>query len=389
MFKINCLNNISTRGLDLLDSSYSVVDDLQEANGILVRSAALHDVEFPENLLAIARAGAGVNNIPLQRCAEEGIVVFNTPGANANAVKELVLAALLMGSRDILGGVAWCEENKENENVAKAAEKAKKQFAGNEILGKTLGVVGLGAIGILVANAANDLGMKVIGFDPFLSVAAAQKINPAVTCVANVDELYEKADFVTIHVPALPATKGMINAEVIGKMKDGVKVLNFSRDTLVNTEDMVKALQDEKVALYITDFAVPEILAAPNTIVIPHLGASTAEAEENCACMAVTELRNYLEQGNIKNSVNFPACDMGLIPENTYRIALLHRNQPNMIARFTKLMADLGVNIENLTNKNKGDFAYTLIDVDNTLTKETIEELKAIEGVSRVRVVNE
>ena len=380
-YAIHCMNNISDKGIALLSSDYKLTDDLSQADGILVRSASLHDVEFPEGLRAIARAGAGVNNIPLDRCAEAGIVVFNTPGANANAVKEL------MGARDIAGGIQWCRDNADDPNIAKAAEKAKKAFAGTEILGKKLGVIGLGAIGALVANAAVDLGMDVYGYDPFVSVDAAWRVSSAVHHVTNLDEIFSTCDYLTIHVPATPDTVGMIGTQAIAQMKGDVVVLNFSRDTLVDEAAMAAGLESGKVRRYITDFATPAVMKMPGAVALPHLGASTAEAEENCAAMAVRELMGYLENGNIANSVNYPACDMGPRPAEGGRIAVLHANVPNMISQISGALADTGANIANLTNKARGEHAYTLIDTDAPVADEALGALRAIEGVRRVRVI--
>lgn len=387
MHYIHCLNNISSKGTDLLSSEYELTEDISQSSGILVRSAAMHNMEFSSDVLAIARAGAGVNNIPLDRCAEEGIVVFNTPGANANAVKELVLCALLLGSRGIVDGIQWCRDNAADENIAKTAEKAKKQFAGQEILGKKLGVIGLGAIGVEVANAALNLGMEVYGYDPYVSVNAAWRISSDVHHITDVDELFRTCDYLTIHVPAVEGTIGMINEHACSIMKEGAVFLNFSRDTLVDSAAMAAALESGKVKTYITDFATPEVMAMKNAIVLPHLGASTEEAEENCAMMAVKELRNYIENGNIVNSVNYPACDMGICVDGNSRVAVLHRNVPNMIAQITNLLGEAGINIANLTNKARGEFAYTLVDTEAPVDEAMAEKLAAIESVCRVRVV--
>lgn len=387
---IHCLNNISAQGTDLLTSDYELTDNIEVAQGILVRSADMLDMEFSENLLAIARAGAGVNNIPLERCAEEGIVVFNTPGANANAVKELVLCGMLLASRGIVGGIEWCKENAEDPAIGKTAEKAKKQFAGREIKGKTLGVIGLGAIGAEVANAALGLGMEVMGYDPFVSVNAAWKVLPAVQHVTDLADIYRECDYITIHVPAVNGTIGMIDEAACALMKEGVVFLNFSRDTLVDNAAMASALASGKVGAYITDFATPEVMKMERAIVLPHLGASTAEAEDNCAMMAVRELMDYLENGNIANSVNYPACDMGPVPDGLRRVAVLHANVPNAIARITNVFGDAGVNIENMMNKARGENAYTMLDLDAGTPghpDDAIERLSAIEGVRRVRVV--
>lgn len=390
MRNIHCLNNISAYGTDLLTDDYQLVDDLTQAEGVLVRSAALHDTAFPESLQAIARAGAGVNNIPLDRCAEEGIVVFNTPGANANAVKEIVVCGLMLGSRAIAGGIAWCRHNAADENIAKAAEKAKKAFAGREVKGKKLGVIGLGAIGAEVANIAIDLGMDVYGYDPYVSVGAAWRISSAVHHVTNLDDIFRTCDYMTIHVPAMEGTIGMIDERACSLMKDGAVFLNFSRDTLVDNAAMAAALDSGKVHAYITDFATPEVMKMERAIVLPHLGASTAEAEDNCAMMAVRELMDYLENGNIANSVNYPACDMGPVPDGLRRVAVLHANVPNAIARITNVFGDAGVNIENMMNKARGENAYTMLDLDAGTPghpDDAIERLSAIEGVRRVRVV--
>lgn len=384
---VHCLNNISSHGTDLLTDSYELTDDPARASAILVRSAAMHDMAFGDGLLAIARAGAGVNNIPTDRCAEEGIVVFNTPGANANAVKEIVLCALLLGSRGIVDGIAWCRDNADDPNIAKAAEKAKKQFAGCEIKGKKLGVIGLGAIGAEVANAAVALGMDVYGYDPYVSVGAAWRISSAVHHVTNLDDLFRTCDYLTIHVPAMEGTIGMVGGRACSLMKDGAVVLNFSRDTLVDNAAMASALASGKVGAYITDFATPEVMKMEHAIVLPHLGASTAEAEDNCAAMAVQEMMDYLENGNIKNSVNFPACDMGACPAGMSRAAVMHENIPSMISRITDVFGEEGVNIENMTNKSRGDAAYTMLDLDQPVPATAVEKLEALEGVRLVRVV--
>ena len=390
MKKIHCLNNISKCGTDRLPQDYVMTDSLAEAEGVLVRSASMHEMQLPESLLAVARAGAGVNNIPLDACAQEGIVVFNTPGANANGVKEMVLAGMLIASRDLIGGIEWCRSNAENEDIAKATEKSKKAFAGCEIKGKKLGVIGLGAIGAEVANIAIDLGMDVYGYDPYVSVGAAWRISSAVHHVTNLDDIFRTCDYMTIHVPAMDGTIGMIDERACSLMKDGAVFLNFSRDTLVNNEAMAAALASGKVHAYITDFATPEVMRMDRAIVLPHLGASTAEAEDNCAMMAVRELMDYLENGNIANSVNYPACDMGPVPDGLRRVAVLHANVPNAIARITNVFGDAGVNIENMVNKARGDNAYTMLDLDAGTPghpDDAIDRLNAIEGVRRVRVV--
>lgn len=386
MKKICCLNTIAQCGLDRLPEDYQITDQMAEAQGVLVRSASMHEMELPDGLLAVARAGAGVNNIPLDDCAQKGIVVFNTPGANANGVKELVLAGLFLAARDVVGGIRWCRENEENPDIAKATEKSKKAFAGHEIRGKKLGVIGLGAIGAEVANAAAALGMEVYGYDPFISVNAAWMLNRDVKHITSVDTIYQECDYITIHVPATADTKGMINKEKLDEMKDGVVVLNFARDVLVNDQDMAAALESGKVARYVTDFPNPNSVHMKNTIVIPHLGASTEESEDNCAKMAVKELTDYLENGNIKNSVNYPNCDMGICQTES-RVAVLHLNIPNMIGQVTGTVAGQGVNISDMTNKSRDKYAYTLLDLEGRPTEETIEKLKAIQGVLRVRVV--
>ena len=385
MYKYYCLNPISNVGLDKFTDEYAPASDAKGADAILVRSAAMHEMEFDKSLKAIGRAGAGVNNIPLEKCAEQGIVVFNTPGANANGVKELVIAGLLLASRDIIGGINWVQENEEDGNIAKDAEKAKKAFAGCEIEGKKLGVIGLGAIGVLVANAATNLGMDVYGYDPYVSVDSAWRLSRSIHHAKSVDELYKECDYITIHVPALPDTKGMIDKNAIDLMKDGVVVLHFARDVLVNSDAMVDALISGKVKRYVTDFPTPEIAGVKNAIVIPHLGASTEESEDNCAKMAVQELRDFLENGNIKNSVNYPSCDMGV--KDKTRITIMHRNIPNMIGQFTALLAKDNVNIDDMTNKNSGAYAYTMMDVDSEVGAEVVDGLEAIEGVLKVRVI--
>ena len=385
---IHCLNNISKHGTDLLDpAKYALTDNLEDAEGILVRSAAMHDMKFPAGLRAIARAGAGVNNIPLDRCAEEGIVVFNTPGANANAVKEIIICSLLLGSRGILDGIEWCREHADDENIAKAAEKVKKQFAGQEIKGKKLGVIGLGAVGAEVANAAVELGMDVYGYDPFVSVSAAWKISSPVHHITDLADIFRTCDYITIHVPALKDTVGMIDAHTCSLMKEGVVLLNFSRETLVDTAALSVVLDCGRVKMYITDFATPEVMRLKNTVVMPHLGASTAEAEDNCAIMAVREMVDYFENGNITNSVNYPACDMGVCPAGMTRLAMLHANVPNMIGQITNVLGEDNVNIANLMNKARGNHAYTLIDLDQPASDEAMAKIRAIEGVRRVRMI--
>ncbi|MCI9618845.1 MAG: phosphoglycerate dehydrogenase [Dorea sp.] len=386
MYKYHCLNPVSDVGLEQFTEEYVPVSTMEKADAVLVRSAVMHDMEFTPDLKVIARAGAGVNNIPLERCAEEGIVVFNTPGANANGVKELVIAGMLLASRDIIGGINWVQENEEDGNIAKDAEKAKKAFAGCELEGKKLGVIGLGAIGVLVANAATALGMDVYGYDPYVSVDSAWRLSRSIHHAKTVDELYGDCDYITIHVPAIESTKGMIDKDAIGLMKKGVVVLNFARNVLVDEEAMVDALVSGHVKHYVSDFPTPVTAGVKGAIVIPHLGASTEESEDNCAKMAVKELRNYLENGNIKNSVNYPDCDMGMRGDNT-RILLLHRNVPNMIGQFTKILANDNMNIADLTNKSKGKYAYTMIDVDSPVSDKVAEELSAVKEVLRVRII--
>lgn len=384
--KVNCLNPIAECGLEMLGDNYEITDNVAEAEAILVRSAGMHDMELSDNLLAVARAGAGVNNIPLEKCAENGIVVFNTPGANANGVKELVIASLLLAARDITGGIQWCKDNKEDADIAKSGEKAKKAYAGTEIKGKKLGIIGLGAIGVLVANAANRLGMDVYGCDPYLSVEHALNMSRDVTMVKSNEQLYEMCDYITVHVPLLDSTKGMFNKEAFDKMKDGVVLLNFSRDTLVNEEDMKVALESGKVGKYIVDFPNPNTVNMPNTIVTPHLGASTQESEDNCAKMAVAEIRDFMENGNIKNSVNYPNCDAGVCSTEG-RITVAHKNVPNMLSQFTAMFSQDGVNIENMVNKSRGDFAYSIFDVCSEIKDSVVKDLEAIDGVIRVRVI--
>ena len=386
MYKYHCLNPISDVGLERLTEEYVPVSTMEKADAVLVRSTVMHEMEFSPKLKAIARAGAGVNNIPLEKCAEKGIVVFNTPGANANGVKELVIAGMLLASRDIIGGISWVQENEEDGNIAKDAEKAKKSFAGCELEGKKLGVIGLGAIGVLVANAATNLGMDVYGYDPYVSVDSAWRLSRSIHHAKSIDELYGDCDYITIHVPAMEQTKGMIDKNAISLMKKGVVVLNFARDVLVDEEAMVDALLSGHVKHYVSDFPTPVTAGVKGAIVIPHLGASTEESEDNCAKMAVKQLRDYLENGNIRNSVNYPNCDMGLRGENT-RILLLHRNVPNMIGQFTKILAKDNMNIADLTNKSKGKYAYTMIDIDSPVTDSTVEELVQVDEVLRVRII--
>ena len=386
MFKYACLNPIADVGLNLFSDDYAKVDDIKDADAALVRSASVHDMDLGDKVVAIARAGAGVNNIPLDKCAEQGIVVFNTPGANANGVKELVLAAMLYASRDLVGGIEWVQNNKDDANIAKTAEKEKKNFAGTEISGKKLGVIGLGAIGVLVANAASNLGMEVYGYDPYISVNAAWSLSGTVKHITNIDDIYRECDFITIHVPLLDNTKKMVNADAIAKMKSNVIVLNFARDLLVDEEAMVVALDEGRVKHYVTDFANPTVAGKKGCIVTPHLGASTAESEDNCAIMAVREIRDYLENGNIVHSVNFPDCSMGACM-TAGRIAILHKNVSGMIAQYTAALGNANINVSDLTNKGRGDYAYSLIDVDSPVTEDVVAALKAIDGVLKVRII--
>lgn len=389
MYRIKTLNKISTAGLDQLDKSrFQVGNDVENEDGILVRSAAMHDYAFPDALRAIARAGAGTNNIPIDRCSEHGIVVFNTPGANANAVKELVIAALLIASRDILGGAEWVQEQAHTPNVdlAAAVEKGKSAFVGPELYRKTLGVIGLGAIGALVCNIALDLGMDVYGYDPFLSVDAALRLDRHVHVVKNVDELYKVSDYVTIHVPYNNDTKDFINAEAISKMKGQVRVLNLARGGLVNDDDMIAALEAGRVAKYVTDFPDDKIALVHNAIALPHLGASTPESEENCARMAADQLKDYLINGNIKNSVNLPNVHQDW--SGICRVCLIHKNVPAMLTKITTILSNEGANVENLTNKSKKDYAYTMVDLNSRIKDAVADELRAIPGMIRVRVLN-
>ena len=386
MFNYTCLNPIAGVGLNLFSDDYKKVDDIKDAQAALVRSAAMHDMELGDTVLAVARAGAGVNNIPLDKCAEQGIVVFNTPGANANGVKELVFAGMLYASRDIVGGIDWCLDNQNDENIAKTAEKQKKNFAGTEISGKKLGVIGLGAIGVLVANAATHMGMEVYGYDPYISVNAAWSLSRSVKHISNVEDIYRECDFITIHVPLLDSTKKMINAEAIAMMKPTAIVLNFARDLLVDEEAMVDALAAGKIRKYVSDFPNTTTVGTKGCIVTPHLGASTEESEDNCAIMAVREIREYLETGNIVHSVNFPDCNMGACM-TAGRIGILHRNEKGIIAKYTTILGEADINVSDMTNKGKGDYAYSLIDVDSAVTDDVVAKLQAVEGVLRVRVV--
>ena len=386
MFQYHCLNPIAGVGLANFNENYQQTESLEGADAVLVRSAAMHGMELPKSLLAVARAGAGVNNIPLADCAEQGIVVFNTPGANANGVKELVLAGMLLASRDIAGGIEWVKSDKEDGDIAKTAEKQKKKFAGCEISGKKLGIIGLGAIGQLVANAATHLGMEVYGYDPYISVNAAWNLSRSVKHISNVEDIYKECDFITIHVPLLDSTRKMIDAKAIAMMKPTAIVLNFARDLLVDEEAMVDALAAGKIKKYVSDFPNTTTVGAKGCIVTPHLGASTAESEDNCAIMAVREIRDYLENGNITHSVNYPDCNMGACL-TAGRIGILHKNVKGMIAQYTTILGEADINVSDMTNKAKVDYAYALLDLDSPVTDEVVAKLRAIDGVLRVRVV--
>lgn len=386
MFKYNCLNAISEAGLKSLSSDFVKTDDVNEAEAILVRSAAMHDMEFSDNLLAVARAGAGVNNIPLDKCAEKGIVVFNTPGANANGVKELVIAAMILTSRNLIAANGWVNENKDDENIGKTMEKAKSKFVGREVKGKKLGVIGLGAIGVLVANAASSLGMEVIGCDPFLSVQNALNLSRKVKLVKEREEVFRTCDYITVHVPLLDDTKEMINADTISMMKDGVIILNFARDLLVKEDAVIEGLASGKIAGYATDFPSVKLANTKGVVAFPHLGASTTESEDNCAVMAAAEITDYLENGNIRNSVNFPACDMGVCSQ-AGRIAVLHKNVPNIISGLTTVFGQSGINIDKMMNQSRGEYAYSIIDIDKAGAKDIADEIATKEGILKVRVI--
>lgn len=386
MFTYTALNPISPVGTRHFTEEYKEVATLDEAQAVLVRSASMHELELPENLVCVARAGAGVNNIPLDTCADKGIVVFNTPGANANGVKELVVAAMLLSARDLLGGNAWVAENKDDDNIGKTMEKAKAKFAGTEIKGKKLGVIGLGAIGVLVANAAVGLGMEVLGCDPFLSVQNALNMSRKVKIVKDREDIFRECDYITVHVPLLDDTKEMINKDTIAMMKDGVVILNFARDLLVKEDDLVAALESGKVAKYATDFPTVKFANTKNVVAFPHLGASTAESEDNCAIMAALEVMDYLENGNIKNSVNFPACDMGVCTQPG-RIAVLHKNVPNIISGLTTAFGEKGINIDKMMNQSRGEYAYSLLDIDKSDATEIAEEISKKDGILKVRVI--
>ncbi|MDF2801765.1 MAG: D-isomer specific 2-hydroxyacid dehydrogenase NAD-binding [Anaerocolumna sp.] len=386
MVKYNCLNPIAPIGLNLFSEDYEKVDSLNDADAALVRSASLHDLELPTHLKAVARAGAGVNNIPLDKCAEKGIVVFNTPGANANGVKELVIAGLMLASRNIVGGINWVQSIKGESDISKLVEKGKSKFAGKEIQGKKLGVIGLGAIGVLVANAANRLGMEVYGCDPYISVEHAWNLSREIISVKTKEEIYKECDYITVHVPLVEDTKKMINKNTISKMKDGVVILNFARDLLVDDDDIAEALSSGKVASYVTDFPNDKTASIPGVIAIPHLGASTEESEDNCAIMAVRQIKEYMELGNIINSVNYPDCDAGTLSTGK-RITINHLNIPNMLTQFTGAFSAENINISNLVNKSKGDYAYTVLDIEGEVNSTIVQSLNSISGVLKVRVI--
>lgn len=386
MFKYNCLNPISNIGLDFFTADYEKVEDAGQAQALLVRSANVHNMELADSVVAISRAGAGVNNIPLDECAKKGVVVFNTPGANANGVKELVLAGMLLASRDITGGINWVASQQGNEDIAKLTESTKKEFAGTEIKGKKLGVIGLGAIGVLVANAAIQLGMEVYGYDPYLSVNAAWSVKSEIHHVEDVNEIYRQCDFITIHVPLLDSTRGMIDKNAISMLKEEAVILNFARDLLVDEDELLKALAEGKVKRYVTDFPNPKTVGAKGTLVLPHIGASTKESEDNCAIMSVKELMDFMENGNIAHSVNYPMCNLGKAVKGR-RIAVCHQNVSSMIGQFTTSLGDLGCNILNMVNKSRGDYAYSLLDLQEDAPSNAIQKLEEIEGVLKVRLI--
>lgn len=386
MGKYICLNPISEEGLKLFGDDYTETKAIDDADAVLVRSADMHTMELPDNVKVVARAGAGVNNIPIDKYSDQGVVVFNTPGANANGVKEMVMAGMFLSARDIIGGVNWVQENKDDPNLLKSVEKAKNQFAGHELKGKKLGVLGLGAIGVLVANIGIRLGMEVYGYDPFISLDHAWKVSRHIIHVNNKEEIYRQCDYITVHAPATKDTIGMINKESIASMVDGVVVLNYSRNTLIEDNDMIEALNSGKVAKYVTDFPTPELANTKNVIATPHLGASTAESEENCATMAVKQVRAYIENGSIRNSVNFPDVDGGPIITGN-RVTIIHKNIPQMLNKFTSIFGEEEINISNLLNKSKGDNAYTIVDIDGLYSEVVIENIKNIEGVLKVRTI--
>ena len=384
-YNITTLNKISKTGLEKFGTNYSISDTAQAPDAILLRSASMHEMEFPQSLHSIARAGAGVNNIPVDKCAEMGIVVFNTPGANANAVKELAVTAMLISSRKIVEGVNWAK-SLTGADVDKQVEKGKAQFVGPEIQGKVLGVLGLGAIGVMVANAAYNLNMSVLGYDPYISVDAAWGLSRAVMKANDLKTIFESSDFITLHMPLTKETREIINKESIAQMKNGVRIINLSRGELVNDDDIIAALESGTVSAYVTDFPNEKLVGVNGVITIPHLGASTPESEDNCAAMAAMQTIDFLENGNIRNSVNYPACDMG-ISASMHRITLAHKNIPNMLGQISTALADQGINISNMINKSRGDYAYTMIDVETIITDKNVESIKNIEGVLKVRVI--
>lgn len=386
MTKVNCLNPIAACGMDLFTDDFEVTDDYAAADAVLVRSAAMHDLELSDKLVAVARAGAGVNNIPLDKCADKGIVVFNTPGANANGVKEIVIAGLLLASRDLIGGYNWVKENASDENIGKAVEKQKSKYAGCEVMGKKLGVIGLGAIGAKVANIGFRLGMDVYGYDPYVSVDAAWRLSSHVKHITNVEDIFRECDYISVHVPALDSTKGMINKAAFDIMKDGVKILNFARDILVNDDDMIEALASGKVSKYVTDFPNAKIAGVDNVITLPHLGASTAESEDNCAIMAVKQIMDFIENGNITNSVNYPACNAGKCQAEA-RVCVCHKNIPNMITQFTGAFSAKGINVSDMVSKSRGEYAYSVFDISAKADDATISAISGIDGVLKVRVI--
>ena len=386
MFQYHCLNPIAGIGLDLFSTDYKKVDELQEADAVLVRSAGMHDLELPESLVAVARAGAGVNNIPLDKCADKGVVVFNTPGANSNAVKEMVFTGMLLASRDIIGGIDWVKSSADDADIAKATEKAKKAYAGTELAGKKLGVIGLGAIGVKVANAATHMGMEVYGYDPYISVNAAWNLSRSVKHINNVENIYKECDFITVHVPLLDSTREMFNKDAIEMMKKNVVILNFARDVLVDEKAVLDGLASGKIKKYVSDFPNPTTAGQEGVILTPHLGASTEEAEDNCAVMAVKEIRDYMENGNITHSVNYPDCHMGVC-QTAGRVAILHKNSKGMIGQYSTVLGDADINVSDMTNKSRGDYAYALLDLDTPITEEVVTKLNAIEDVLRVRVI--
>lgn len=386
MYKVNCLNPIAKVGMEVFNDAYETVEGFADADVVMVRSAAMHDLDFSEKLLTVARAGAGVNNIPLDKCAEKGIVVFNTPGANANGVKEAVLAGMFLAARDIVGGINWVQSEKEEPTIDKLVEKKKSQFAGTELKGKKVGVIGLGAIGVLVANACKHLGMEVYGYDPYISVDAAWSLSRDIKHISNLEDIFAVCDFITIHVPLMDATRKMINADALAKMKEHVIILNFSRDSLVDDDAMAEALASGKVRRYVTDFPNARTANMPGAIAIPHLGASTEESEDNCAVMAVKEVRDYVENGNIKNSVNYPACDMGVC-KAAGRVTICHQNIPGILGKLASVCGEAGLNIEDMTNKSKGAWAYTMLDTNAEASEKALEALAAVEGVVKVRKI--